>query len=140
MYKFLDNIATADVAFEVENHNFEQLFIESAEALFAIMADLSTIQPSVQKTIKLKSSTADRLLFDWLSELVYLKDKDYFLFSKFKIVITKDKEYSLKAEAWGEKIDPQRHNLKVDVKAVTYHMFYLKQENGLWKAQVILDI
>lgn len=137
MYKFLDNIATADIAFEVENENLNQLFIEAAQALFEVMADLSTIEPKVEKVVELSAGSTDKLLFNWLSELVFLKDRDYFLFSKFKVEINQNE---LKARIKGENINPQKHKLIVDVKAVTYHSFYLKQENGLWKAQVVLDI
>lgn len=138
MYKLLDNIAIADVAFEVENRDLGRLFSESAQALFEVMADLSVVEPKVDKMVELTADSVDKLLFEWLSELIYLKDKDFFLFSKFEVSISGQR--SLKAQAWGEVIDLDKHKLKVDVKAVTYHMFYLKQENGLWRAQVVLDI
>jgi SHS2 domain-containing protein len=140
MYRFLDNITTADVAFEAEADNLPQLFQESAEALFSTMADLSAVQPSERRTIRLSAKTLDKLLFDWLSELVFLKDKDYFLFSEFSVDIQEGQPYNLVAKAWGEKIDPPKHHVKVDVKAVTYHKFYVKQTNGLWRARVVLDI
>jgi len=140
MYKFLDNVATADVAFEVESDNLDQLFSESAQVLFQVMADLSAVESKVDKVVELDADSVDKLLFDWLSELVYLKDKDYFLFSKFEVNIVGNGKFSLKAHLQGEPINLDRHNLKVDVKAVTYHMFYLKKENGLWRARIVLDI
>ena len=64
------------------------------------------------------------------------------VFSKFKVKIEKlqAQGYQLQAEIWGEKIDPQRHKLKVDVKAVTRHLFEIKKEKGKFLARVVLDI
>ena len=62
------------------------------------------------------------------------------LFVNFKLKIEDKRKYFLLAETKGEKIDPAKHHLKVDVKAVTYHMLEVKRENSLWTAQVILDI
>lgn len=140
MHKFLGSIATADVAFAVESPHLDGLFEEAATALFETMSDVPTVQPVNRTTVQLSAEAADQLLFDWLSELIYLKDRDYCLFSKFNVAVSRNKRCHLNAEVWGEKINPQKHNFKVDVKAVTYHMFYLKQEDGAWKARVVLDI
>jgi SHS2 domain-containing protein len=42
--------------------------------------------------------------------------------------------------ACGEKLDPDRHHPRVDVKAVTLHRFSLQQGEHGWEASVILDI
>ena len=49
-------------------------------------------------------------------------------------------EYVLEAEIEGEKINPKKHELKVDVKAVTLHKFELKKTKEGYKSRVILDI
>lgn len=139
-YKYLENIATADAAFEVETLDFNSLFSESAQAMFGIMTDLSAVQSKSRKTIKLSADSADRLLFDWLSELIYLKDKDKFLFSRFVVDIRKNKGYELNAEVWGEPIDLGRHQPRADVKAITYHMFKVEQRGERWYARVVVDI
>ena len=57
------------------------------------------------------------------------------------VEILKDKDiYHLTAEATGEKLNPLRHELLVDVKAVTLHRFTVKQTPEGWEATVILDI
>lgn len=139
-YKYLENIATADAAFEVEAPDLNSLFSESAQAMFGIMTDLSVIQPKSQKVIKLSADSSDRLLFDWLSELIYLKDKDKFLFSRFVVEIKKSKEYELNAEVYGEPIDLEKHQPRADVKAITYHMFKVEQRGEGWYARVVVDI
>jgi SHS2 domain-containing protein len=82
----------------------------------------------------------DGLFFDWLSELVYLKDAEGVLFSKFDVRIKKNGAYELKAVASGEEISQKKHGLRSDVKAVTYHLFEVKKIGEIWTARVILDI
>jgi SHS2 domain-containing protein len=50
-----------------------------------------------------------------------------------------DGRFSLTAAAWGETIDPSRHELLVDVKAVTLHRFRVEKASRGWEATVILD-
>jgi len=139
-YRYLENIATADAAFEVEADDLNQLFRESAEATFAIMTGLSAIKPESHKAIKLSAEKIDQLLFDWLSELVYLMDKEQIIFSKFEVRIKKNKLYELEAKAWGDKIDVKKQDLKAEVKAITYHQFKVEQRGESWYARVVVDI
>ena len=46
----------------------------------------------------------------------------------------------MEASAQGEKLDPSRHRLRVDVKAVTLHQFRLEKTDRGWETQVILNI
>lgn len=132
---FLENIATADAAFEAYGKTPEELFQNAALALFETMANTKTVKPLLKSHFLLPTSNLDDLLFDFLSELVFLKDEKGMLFSKFKVNVER-----LHASIWGEKIDPQKHNLKVDVKAVTRHLFGIKKEKDKFVARVVLDV
>jgi len=46
----------------------------------------------------------------------------------------------IKARCFGEKIDPQRHVFKREIKAATYHMLTVDREHNGYKAQVIFDV
>ena len=48
--------------------------------------------------------------------------------------------FTLTAKTFGEVIDPSKHELNVDVKAVTFHRFKVSQTDEGWEAIVILDI
>ncbi len=139
-YRYLEDIATADIAFEADGRDLEELFRDAAMATFEVMVNTKSVSPGLIREVELKNETVDGLLFDWLSELVYLKDADSMLFSKFDVTIKKNDIYELKAMAAGDKIDPEKHMLRSDVKAVTYHMFEVKKVGDRWKARVILDI
>ncbi len=139
-YIFLDDIATADVAIEARGDTLEELFTASAMATFEVMADTSGIQPEIKKVLHLENSEIDGLLFDWLAELIYLKDAECMLFGKYDMKITKITNYQLDAEIFGEEINQSKHDLRCDVKAITFHLFEVYEKDGKWISRFILDI
>mgnify|MGYP001616594337 CR=1 FL=1 len=140
-FNFLPDIATADVAFEAKGNSLNEVFEASAEALCEVMAKRSTIKPTKKKKIQLSAETYDQLLFDFLSELIFMKDVDAIVFSAVKVDIKEQqKKISLKATAEGAPINPSTQELGNDVKAVTLHMFSLKKEGNQWRAHIVLDI
>ena len=134
-YKILDH--TADVMFECYGKNLNELFENSAIATTDVMVSRRTVGKRIKKEIKIENKRIDSLLFDFLEELIYLKDAEELLFKEFKVSI---KEGKLKAICSCEKIDREKHILKLDVKAVTLHKFEVRQVGKKWIATFILDI
>lgn len=140
-FKYLEDIAIADVAFEATGKTMEEMFESAGLATMQVMAELKGVRRDVKKDILTMADSIEMLLKKFLDELIYIKDAELLLFSKFDAKITKVKGgYKIHVTALGEKLDMERHKLGVDVKATTMHMFEVKQEKGLWKARVILDI
>ena len=141
-YKYLDNIAIADAAFEAWADTLEDMFIAAADAALNVMvADLNTISDRTQKTIELRDDSLEMLLFNFLQELIFYKDAEQLLLRIRKIHIKKnEKNFSLTAEAYGEPANPKKHDLVVDVKAVTLHRLKVEQTADTWRATVVLDI
>ncbi len=139
-FKFLEDVAIADLAFEVTAPSIEGLFKEAGKALCDAMVNPKHVKYKIKKVIKLKNEKLDRLFFDWIAELIFLKDAEGLFFNKFDIKIKKGKEYQLEATARGSKIDYKNMELRNDVKAVTYHMFEVKQTDKGWKATIVIDI
>jgi SHS2 domain-containing protein len=46
----------------------------------------------------------------------------------------------LTATARGEPIDPSRHQIDDEVKAITWHALKVEQEGEEWTADVIIDV
>jgi SHS2 domain-containing protein len=92
----------------------------------------------VEREVTIQSSDREALLVDWLNELLYLFDVDRIIFSRFDI--TELSQNSLKARAYGEKMDISRHKLKTSVKAATYHMLRVDEGKNGVEVQFILDI
>ncbi len=142
-YKFLPDIAIADVAFEATGATLNSMFRSAALATTNVMVkSLRTVKQRRSRKISVEAENVELLLFNFLQEIIYYKDAELLLFSKYDIKISEDKKnkkYILKSTAYGEKLNMKKHELLVDVKAVTLHMFSVRR-NKHWKARVILDI
>jgi len=141
-YRFLEHIATADVAFEARGTTREELFISCTEALLHTMVhDPADVKREQESAIRLEHAELDLLLYSFLAELVFFKDARQVLLHVDTITIG-EAEGMLRLEAVmkGERIDTQRHRLIVDVKAVTLHRFLVVREEDEWRATVVLDI
>ena len=141
-YKFLEDIGTADIAFEAVGRDLPELFKEAADATMNVMIDnLDAIEPRETRNMELSNEKIDMLLFDFLQELIYFKDAERLLLRTREVRIDeRDQKWFLKAEATGEPLDAARHHQRADVKAVTLHDFSVEKEDGGWKARVLLDI
>ena len=141
-YKFLEEIGTADIAFEAVGRDLPELFRDAADATMNVMIDnLDAIEPRETRNIEVSNEKIDMLLFDFLQELIYFKDAERLLLRTREVRIDeRDQKWFLKAEAAGEPLDAARHHQRADVKAVTLHDFSVEKEDGGWKARVLLDI
>jgi len=139
-YKMLEDIAIADIAFEATGKTLEEVFESCANAFSDISANVKKIQPKVKKEIKVQAETMEDLLYNFLSELIYLKDVEQLLFAKYEVKINRTKNYQLEAVAYGQNLNEIKSELRDDIKAVTLHMFEVRRTEKGWRAQVILDI
>ncbi len=141
-YHYLEEIGTADIAFEATGRDLVELLRDAADATMNVMIDnLDAIESRETRHIELSNDQIDMLLFDFLQEFVYFKDAERLLLRVRDVQIKeRDQIYLLKAKAAGEPLDVARHHQRADVKAVTLHDFSVEKENGGWKARVLLDI
>jgi len=141
-YHYLEDIGTADIAFEATGRDLAELFNAAADATMNVMIDnLEAIEPRQARHIELSSDEIDMLVFDFLQELIYFKDAERLLLRVHGARIEqRDGNYLLKAETVGEVLDAARHHQRADVKAVTLHGFSVEKEDDGWKARVLLDI
>ena len=141
-YEYLEDVATADAAFRAWGLTIEQMFVAAADAMMGVMvAQLDSIANRQQRTIALHDDTMEMLLFQFLQELIYYKDAEQLLLRVAQIEVTEQEDgFALHAEAQGEQIDATRHELVVDVKAVTLYRFAVSQTQRGWEAMVVVDI
>ena len=132
-YELIDH--TADILLRTKGKDLNEAFENAAYALFDTMCDVSTVKPSKVKKVECEADDPGQLLVDWLSRLLFLCDVDDMLFSEFEVRITGKK---LTARIKGEKLDADKHHLKTDVKAITYHMLEVDLVKNT--VQVLLDI
>ncbi|MBD1825105.1 archease [Cyanobacteria bacterium FACHB-DQ100] len=141
-YEFLEEVATADIAFYAWGADLEEVFKAAGDAVINTMIEnLDAIALTETRPFNLEDDALDLLLFNFLQEFVYYKDSELLLLRAQQIQIKEQAAiYHLTATMQGERLDRDRHHQRVDVKAVTLHQFELKKTDTGWSAQVILDI
>ncbi len=141
-FRYLDDIALADVAFEAEAASPGELFAEAWAATLAVMVDEpASLGREVERRVSLSESALDLLLFDFLGRLLYYKDAERLLLRAESVEVRRGGPgWSVEARLEGERIDPARRALGVDVKAVTLHRLSVTETAAGWRAVVVLDV
>ena len=137
-YQFLEDVTLADVAFEATGKDLAELFQSAGQAVIESLANPETVKPKIIKVIEIQNNDVEKLLFEFLEEIVYLKDRDAIVFHDV-VVEVNEKVMTLKATLRGDSIKHEEQELHQDVKAVTMHN-YKVEKNGEWKTNVVLDI
>jgi SHS2 domain-containing protein len=136
-FKILDH--TADIGLELEANTLPDLFAAGAKGLMHIICPHCQIRPAETHSLQVCGETAEELLVNWLSELNYLCQVQRFLTAD--VQIDEIQVRALSAKVIGEQIDPLRHALHSEIKAVTYHRIEVRQTaSGLWQGRVYFDI
>jgi SHS2 domain-containing protein len=136
MYEIFEH--TADLGLRVRAPTLPELLADAGRGLFAMVVEnLDSVQPVVTREFHIAGTDQTYLLFDWLNELLYACDTEQLAFSQFDAQMTAD---GLEATARGEPLDPVRHHLTHEIKAITYHGLKVKQSEEGWLAEVIVDI
>jgi SHS2 domain-containing protein len=135
-YELLDH--TGDIGIKVWAGDLKGLFQEAARALFDIITDRKKVVVRLKRKVAVRGSGREELMVAWLNELLYLHEVENLLFCDF--ALSEIDQGSVKGVAMGEKIEEGRHLIKTGVKAVTYHLLEVKEKDGRWQAQIIIDI
>ena len=130
---------TADIGIRASGRSPEELFSRMAEGMFSLIVPPEQIRAVETRRIRVQADGWETLLVAWLRELLYRFDTEHFLGKEFQI--SRLSPVLLEAAVSGEKLDPGRHPLGREVKAVTYCDLSVQQTaSGVWTAQVIFDI
>jgi SHS2 domain-containing protein len=138
-YEYLPH--PADVRFKVCGTTLEETFEQAAYAMFGVIIHTNTLEPKRSVDIELESEGLENLLYDYLSELLYLFEVEEIVFGQFRVdsIEKANGSYILHGQAFGENIDLERHSFETEVKAVTYHQLKVTKELSGYSAHVIVD-
>lgn len=136
MYELFEH--TADLGLRVVAPDLDTLFNEAAAGLFSmIVEDPSGDGAGRELDFAIPGRRRDLLLFDWLSELLYVFEVKRLLLGEFDVRVQED---GLRARARAWPLDFARHRLVHEVKAVTYHHLRVEATESGWLAELIVDI
>jgi SHS2 domain-containing protein len=127
---------TADVGVKAYGKTVAEAFEHAAKGMFDIITDESSIDPVGQYDIQLEAPDREQLLVDWLSKLLFLNGAENLVFGRFQVTLVGNR---LSASVFGEKYDTKKHRMGVEIKAVTYHIVQVHEEEPIF-VQVLFDI
>jgi len=139
-FEFLEH--TADAYIVAYGESLEEAFENAALATFEVMTDLKKVKPKVEETVELEAHDESALLYSWLEEFLIRFETIGNLYSRFRVMNIEETPsgLKLKAKAWGEPYNPERHPSKVGIKAVTYHRMEIVKKPKAVTVKFILDI
>lgn len=130
---------TAEAGIIARGGSLAEAFANTAEGMYALMLDLETVAEREEREIALDGQSTEQLLIDWLLELIFLTETEDMVFRRFQI--DELSESRLRARAWGERFDTERHrSYNVMVKAVTQHLLEIVREGSGYRIRVLFDI
>ena len=129
---------TADTGIVAYGADMREAFANAAYGMFSLMADLKQVREETSRYIEAEAGDRESLVVSWLNELLYMFDVERIIFKRFDILELTNTR--LRADAYGEKADASRHDLRGGVKAATYHMLKVSKDRGRWSVRVIFDV
>jgi SHS2 domain-containing protein len=144
-YKLFNH--TADIGCEIFGKTRKELFANGVTALFDLILDrkyergkslVAAVRTKEEKIITINGNDLEDLLINFLREVLYL-----FNGKKWVAIDCKPLEITRKrivAPLQGEPYNRQKHPVKMEIKAVTYHGLSVKKTAQGWTARVIFDV
>lgn len=133
---------TADMGFEVHGKTLQSIFEKSALALTTILTNPYAVSLSEEVAVEIDGSDMDSLMYNWLSELLYLFDGEKKLFGDFGITSfhADNGNFRISARLKGETYDYDKHEIRTYVKAITFHQMEIHNTEPSCWARVFIDI
>jgi len=142
-FRYLDQLTAADVAFEAWGATIETMMLAAAEATVRVLVpQAESIRPCRRQQLAGTADDLDMLVFGFLEDIVFRKDAEKVVYRVRELRVDRQPDGGWRYQAWaeGESLDPKRHDVGVDVKAVTLHRFAVTRDRQGWRTTVVLDV
>ena len=131
---------TADVGLAARADTLGELLEALAEGLGDVICAREQVSPAERRTVAVAAEDLEALAVDFLSAVLAAAQTDRFVVAAVRVTRIDERSPAVEAELSGEPYDAGRHELKTEVKAVTYHQLKIAREGDGWTGRVILDI
>jgi SHS2 domain-containing protein len=135
-YRIFDH--TADLGLEIYGADEKELFLNAAIAVFDTMTELDHVTVQEKRHFSVDGSDREDLLINFLREILYMYNGEGFLLKECSISDIDDRQVI--GTVRGEVFDPEKHRIKMEIKAVTYHRIEVEKTPHGWKGRVIFDV
>lgn len=128
---------TADLMPEARGEDLPDLYASSVLTLFSLLVDRRTVRGGEVRTAEVSGDTPEERLLALLRTTFLLFAAHTFLVRTAHVTI-KGKQVTLTVT--GEPLDPSRHHIIREIKAVTAHAVAVGRSRGGWFSRFILDV
>jgi len=115
----------------------EEAFANAAKAMYSVMVELDRVEQKQFRGVNVSADDREQLLVEWLNALLAVSDIERMVFSRFEVRIEGNR---LAGTAWGEQLDRARHQANVEVKGATYHLLSVREQDGRYVVQCVVDV
>jgi SHS2 domain-containing protein len=129
-YKFLDH--ATDAIIEVTAKDLKEAFSVTADAVINLTLDQDKVEEKDQKEFSANGKDLRYLLFSWIEEITFVLITQGFAIKRLEFDIEQKEGYKIIAKAYGEPLDLQKHNFKVEIKAPTFYEMEINQDKGVY--------
>jgi SHS2 domain-containing protein len=143
-YRYLEH--STDAIVQAHGSSLDELFENSAMGLVNIMFDIDKVENRQSETIVASDENLENLLFDWLEKVLLKIFIEQIVLSRFSIRVfekhtnLEEKRYFLEAQVGGEKVNYDKHNYKIEIKAITYHELKIQRTDTGYVATFLVDL
>ena len=135
-YRLIDH--TADFGIHVWGDHPAALFENAAMATVNQVSDLKRIETTESISVSVDGVDWPDLMVNWLREILYLFNGRDLLAGR--VAVDRICATHLDATLDIAPFDPQRHTIRQEIKAVTYHQIQVSRGSEGWEARVIFDV
>lgn len=133
---------TADVLIKAYGRTLEEAFANAARAVFEVITDTNRVEPHECRKVEIEGFDLENALYRWLEEFLVYFDSEGLVFSKFEVdkIERTNKGYRVVGVGCGEPFNPEKHEHRTIVKAITYAQMSIERTDGLWRIKFVVDI
>jgi len=128
-----------DAFVEVTAKDLKEAFSVTADVVINITLDQDKVEEKEEKEFSAHGKDLRYLLFSWLEEITFVLITEGFAIRRIEFDILENDGYTIKAKAFGEPLDFQKHNFKVEIKAPTFYEMKIEQNGGVFM-RFLLDL
>lgn len=138
-FRYIEHVSDAMV--EAYGRTLGEAFAHSARALVNLVCNVSKVDP--REIVSIETTGFDRksLLYNWLEKVLLVLLIDNIILAKFEVKIKRHKDkYHLFSTCKGDNFVRQKHEYKVEVKAITYHGMKISDKKGKVIIRFLVDL
>ena len=127
----------ADVGVRGRGATLREAFANAGRALTSVVTDPAQVRETMSVAVACEASDPESLLYDWLNALVFEMATRSVLFARYEVTLEGGR---LRAVAFGEPVEVERHQPAVEVKGATWTGLKVVHQRGSWVAECVVDV